>query len=351
MIHIELAVIWYSSLVLAAFSVTCMVTLVVNRFITNKRKLRRQTGQAALTEYLLTTDAEDGEHQTLKSLTQSSVVLALTISEISTIMRGPAFDGILERLKTCNAEMRLINLLDRRSPQQRVVAAEALAYFPTETVRKALWKAYARPGPAHQRIIIAQALVLAGARPELADFFAHLDLTRSEDLADMTALFKTIAMQNPEPVIRRAKIAYDPPEVRAALLRTLGHCGAIEALDLFARDAHDASPVIRAAALDAIGEIGFLPDLSVVSDALKDEASEVRAEAARTIGLLMEQSHIADLITLTSDQDWDVRFRAAKSLTAFGDVGIDALKSIAAHARNDRASATAQLILDEAIEA
>ena len=348
MIHIELAVIWHSSLVLATFSIACMLTLILNRLITNRRTLRRRSRQAALTEYLLTTDADEDDGRELRSLTQSPIVLALTISEISTMMRGPAFDSILGRLKALGAEPRLIRLLSTGAPQVRVVAAEALAYFPSDAVRAALWQAYARRAPASQRIIIAQSLVLAGARPELADFFAYLDLTRSEDLADMTALFTTIAMQNPEPVIRRAKIAYDPPEVRAALLRTLGNCGVVEAIELLMRDARDASPVIRAAALDAIGEIGFLPDISALSEALTDDASEVRAEAARTVGLLVEQSHLPDLIRMTSDTDWEVRFRAAKSIAVFGEGGMTALKQIAAKTDNHLAAATAQLALDEA---
>lgn len=347
MFNTELIWLWYLSLGMAGFSISFMIALIINRIISTHFRNQRRDRRIALVEHLLITEKSDADKEVLGALTRSSTVIAQTIAEISTMVRGEAFQEMLHRLEVCNAESRLIRLLKSQTPRRRMVAAEALAFYPKPEVREALWNAYKRPAQASHRIIIAQSIISAGAKPELADFFEYLDLNNSDNVSDMASLFNSIALQDPEPITRRASIAYDPPYIRATLLKTLGNTGTFDAMPIFVRDAADPSPEIRAAAIDAIGALGFLPEQDVLDAALGDEAHEVRAEAAETVGLLLADKYFDRLIELVSDADWDVRFRAAKALSFFGERGLDALETIAALPAETIGTRTAQLTLNE----
>lgn len=348
MLQAELLLLWYISLSMAFFSVIFMSLLIINRVISSAFSRRREIARSDLVEHLLITGPETEDSAVLQRLTRSSVVVAQTIVETSTMVRGAMLDDFIRRLAAFEIEPRLIKLLGSSNPRFRIVAAEALAYFPTPQVRDALWKAFERPGPLGQRILIAQALLSAGAKPELADFLGKFDLHSQDISIDMAGLFTAVARINPEPLVRRARIAYDPPYVRAMMLKTLGILAISESLPVLIRDARDASPLVRASALDAIGTIGIIPDeIGVISDALKDPVQEVRAEAADAVGLLRLRALINELALLIGDRAWDVRFRAAKALLIFGDQGRSVLSDIADYSEDRIASRTAALILDE----
>lgn len=189
-------------------------------------------------------------------------------------------------------------LLHDRSPEVRIVAAEALGAIGHPPSVHVLLDA-ARSPTRFQELRLASVLSGMGttALPALTRFLSEND-TRLVSLA-LDILTDIGAVTDPAPVI--ALLAHRSPEVRARAATLLGIAGIVEAIPALVFASRDSIWFVRLRIVKALAAIG-LPD-----------DAQVRAAC------------FAALIHLLYDDTWHVRRHAAAALAAAGPQGRDIL--------------------------
>jgi len=116
-----------------------------------------------------------------------------------------------------------------------------------------------------------------------------------------------------------------PRHARVSALDVLGRIRTPKATGLLKTSLTDEDPDIRARAAHALGLLGDPAAIDALIQSLGDPAWAARAMAAKSLGRIGAQQAIARLQTLLADREWWVRSNAGDALRALGPKGREAL--------------------------
>jgi HEAT repeat protein len=350
MIPYLLQALWAASLLFAGVSSVVLTLIIVRRGALSFRSVSATEARDAVLQSLMT-DWALLEEVAVKRLLRRPRQLADMIVELATLVRGPAFSKIILHLAEKGAAPQLLRLLRRGNREDRLVACEALAHFPSADVMLQLGKLAASAKSSRVRIAALRASIQMGNRPRFDDVIGWMGLKRPDIPAEAFSVLKMAAIQQPEIALERISRSNDTPGIRAALIWSIGETGSYAAIPVLEALLGNNDARIRAAALHAIAEIGVCADPSKLQYCLTDGVPDVRAEAATAIGKTGGAAAAKWLSALLDDGNWDVRFRAACALAALGDPGISELRAAAETAASTprRARAAAMILSEKCI--
>jgi HEAT repeat protein len=333
---------WTGSLFMGGASTVMIILMVVRRAVLSRGSATSNELRDAMLQSL-TTDWTLLEQDVLRRFIRRRRQLANLITELDTLVRGPAFSDVIDHLARQGALSQLLKLLQYGNLEDKLAACEALSHFPSAYVVSHLEHLAKSGRPTRLRIAALRALLQMGQQPSVDTVIRWMGVNGSNIPAEATTILKMATLLHPAEALRRIAMSIDPPGVRAALIWAISEKGTYEALPVLENLTIDNDPQIRAAALHAIGEMRFCSDPSKLHYCLADGVAEVRAEAAAAIGKTGDATAIPMLVALLDDANWDVRFRAAWGLADLGDAGTTQLRTISfasdAHSRRARAAA------------
>ncbi|MEQ9316620.1 MAG: HEAT repeat domain-containing protein, partial [Henriciella sp.] len=339
---------WTLSLAMAFVSVGAFCLLVVQRYLSRKRKIRNERiHDETINALLLAMDDRDEAVRKLVLLTRNRETFMQTWLEYASLVRGQDLLSAIEALQAAGAETKVVEALTQGRMKYRRVAAETLGFFNSDDARHALSGALEGKSPTPVKVAAARSLLALGQKPDLADILPQLDLRALEAPLEMAAIFHFFARDNPEPIIRRVRMGIDDEELQLMMIEALGRCDVYDAIPVLEACMADDSGRIRAAAIEALGSLELPIDATVMEKALSDESSEVRAEAAQAIGNVVMPDYADRLEALLSDEDWNVRFSAAAAMLELGADGRSRIEAVASRSPTERAQRAASLILSE----
>lgn len=130
------------------------------------------------------------------------------------------------------------------------------------------------------------------------------------------------AAQSPQAAavfLQRLLNGKDPISVRLALVDALPSTGGDWQEGLAALVAIDASPRVRKKLVEMLRYVSPPHDIAGLRHGFHDEDPKVRAAAARTAGFARDGVGLfQEVVSMTFDDDWDIRAAAAQSLGKFG---------------------------------
>ncbi len=323
-----LAAIWITSLVLAAWALMSVMGLVFLRVL-RARQLASRSGartklEAALRAIIQQPDITPKLPAEMGHFGQGFTLVAL---DLLTQVDGTVRDRLVELMTLNKTDARLRQGLRTLNQSKRVVAAEALRYFPgtanTNALRQALGD---RDGDV--RIAAAASLIALGASPALSELIVQLTKGGAMPVR-LSQILRDFCAAQPEEVVAIVGQNSLHPFVRAKAVETLAatgdprHVSAIQSLTL------SRVPDLRAAALRAFTKLPNQRSRDAVAMCLRDEIWFVRAAAADAASSLGFYELVPLLVSLVDDEEWWVRFRASEALEKLDSAGRSALRDMA----------------------
>jgi HEAT repeat protein len=215
-----------------------------------------------------------------------------------------------------------------------------------------------------EQVVRASAAYLSARSAEVDE--ALLDLY--EDFADdssvlsATVAIEAIGSSGAESAVDRLSALYEEQQssdIKASILRALGHTGSDAALPLLTRVAEDEfeQSALRHYATESIGRIASEESVELLESLLSSEDSVLRAYATLALGFYPEETTSGALSDALLDSFWRVRVAALEGLAE--QQNTSSVPAIAFKARRDperpvrieAISALGRIRTDEAIEA
>jgi HEAT repeat protein len=316
---------WESSLLLCLVAFIAVAGLLAARLVSERRSRRRENLRSTLLPALMRGEAPD----VARSRLARSVAATLTL-ELAELVRGSDRDALIEAATVAGAGDELARRLRSRVAQDRLMAAEGLAMFPsfTDDVTRV---ALTDPIP-DVRLGAALALAHEGRAPPVGALIRGLGIGTSEHSLLVVSLMRDLVRADPHAV---EAVLYDldlPDAAKLAATEALAESGAIDHAPLvgWMAEAAEDDPELRPRIIRALGRIGHPAGHDAVLAALADNAWQVRAAAAEAAGRSALQAAVPRLADLLGDDEWWVRFRAGEALTRLGKDGATALRTAAA---------------------
>ncbi len=337
-----LLAIWQLSLLLCAIALFALALILIARVLTERRDARRAAERRRISRALMGMGDETPAPPRRRLERQEAAKLALELAEL---VRGPDRAALL-----ANAErLRIPRVLWERSvsstPQERLLAIEALAMFPSGKVRV---RELLRDRNANVRLGAALALAQNEAAPPAAELVRTLGLGTSERSLLVGSLMRDLAEHDPASV--EALLADEDlgDAIRLAAVDALAASGRAEHAPLVAqmaeRAAEDSELLPRI--FHAMGRIGHPSGHPAILRGLSHPAWAVRAAAAQAAGTSALIDAVEPLGALLGDDTWWVRFRAGEALWRLGPRGHAVLARVA-ETGNATAAEAARLTLEE----
>jgi HEAT repeat protein len=323
-----LQIIWTVSILLAAWAVLSVASLLVLRVV-RERRLRRhgelrdrlKARVLALVEQSTGGVSEpDGA-----ALGHGFVAVAL---DLLMQLEGEPRDRLIALMRKRNVDGRLRQALQRFNQSKRQTAAEALRFFPSDTNRRALDHAL-HDKDTEVRLAAAASLIAQGVVPPLTALLPHLTRNGKAMPVRLGQILRDYCERDPEAVVATVRDRAIHPFIRAKAVETLAgngnpaHVSAIQPLVL------SPEPDLRAAAVRAFAKLPNPRSRDAIAMCLRDESWFVRAAAADTAGRLGLYELVPLLVPLVDDEEWWVRFRASEALETLDAAGRAALREMA----------------------
>jgi HEAT repeat protein len=321
--------IWITSLALVLFAFGTLAALVFARVRRERFERsdpnRRSRISKALLHFAVGNGAPPEVNIANRLERQSLVETALDTIQI---MRGPARARLVQHLCDIGLDTLLRRMARRGSLRDRLIALEALCFFPDAETLAVLHEAELSDD---LRIWLAalQTRVAIGAGP---DIFGLLELAERPGARRTPTMYDLIAarVRANFPEALRALREPIPALTRALVIRALGETGLARALEPLRVALHNPDPAVRSAAAAALGQLGFDSAGDALARATRDPDWRVRLKASEAIGQLNLWRHAEHLEPLLNDPVWWVRFRAEEALKRLGEFGARRLKEVAA---------------------
>lgn len=265
--------------------------------------------------------------------------------ELAELVRGPDRTALL-----ANAErLRIPRVLWERSvsaaPQERLLAVEALAMFPSGKARA---REMLRDRNQNVRLGAALALAQNEAAPPAAELVRSLGLGTTERSLLVGSLMRDLAEHNPASVEALLEDEEVSDAIKLAAIDALAASGRAEHAPLIAQMAERAAAdsELLPRIFHAMGRIGHPSGHPAILGGLSHRAWTVRAAAAQAAGTSALTGAVEPLADLLGDAVWWVRFRAGEALWRLGPRGHEALERVA-EAGSEVAREAARLTLYE----
>ncbi len=340
-----LALLWAYALSLVAVSIAGMIALILRRITRERGDARRSKNRQALMVTLLTPDAGPigcAAHLT----TLDGETAAETLLEVLALVRGVDRDRIVETARDKGAPSILRKHLAGGSVRGRILAAEALAFFPEAETQRALSVAQ-YDFDARVQAAALKSMVELGAPLAIDDLLARIGAEGKRRQSALVGVLRVAVALQPTQAIRALSRAGLATPVRIALIDSLAAARAADSVQFIAALTDDENIEIRAAAIQALGALAHPSAAPFIARALSDRDWRIRVKAAEAAGRLGLFEFTDPLCALLSDEIWWVRFRASEALAALGEHGIAALRAVAANGGQGSARRAAALALLE----
>lgn len=337
-----LLAIWQLSLTLCLAAFGALALILVARLVAERRGSRRDAERRRVTRMLMSPslDAPIAPSGALEK--QTAARLALEMAEL---VRGPDRDTLLANAEALRIPDTLRQSSLSRSAQERLLAAEALAMFPSgqRRVREML-----RDRNPDVRLGAALALAQNQAAPPAAEIVRCLGLGTSERSLLIASLMHDLVDANPASVEELLADENLPDAARLAAVDALAASGLVEHAPLLARmaDQVDTDSDLLPRIYHALGRIGHPSGHSAILRGLSHPAWPVRAAAAQAAGANRMAEAAGPLERLLGDEQWWVRLRTGEALWRLGARGREVL-ALATASRHPLAREAAACTLDE----
>lgn len=320
-----LLALWNLSLLLCAIALLALAGILLARLLQERRTERRADERRRITAHLL--GGEGVLAVRPKGRLEQDTAAKITL-ELAEMVRGPERDALLARAGEIGVDRVLMRHSVSRAPQNRLLAAEALAMFPAgrERVRQML-----RDTNADVRLGAALALAQNQAAPPARELVKRLSLGTTERSLLTASLMRDLVEADPASVEDLLGDGAIPGATKLAAIDALAATGRVEHAPLVAKMAQDGvhDSDLLARIQHALGRIGHPSGHKAIIQGLANPAWEVRAAAAQAAGNngLAEAAEL--LGDLLEDTHWWVRFRSGEALWRLGDHGRNVLRRIA----------------------
>jgi HEAT repeat protein len=337
-----LLAIWQLSLLLCAVALLALASILIARLFAERRDTRRVEERRRVSRALMGASDEPADPPRRRLERKEAARLALELAEL---VRGPDRAALL-----ANAEhLRIPRVLWERSvsstPQERLLAVEALAMFPSgrERAREML-----RDRNANVRLGAALALAQNEAAPPAGTLVRQLGLGTIERSLLIGSLMRDLVEHDPASVEALLADEEASDGIKLAAVDALASSGRAEHAPLVAQMAEQAAQDgdLLPRIFHAMGRIGHPSGHPAILRGLSHPAWAVRAAAAQAAGTSSLVEAVEPLGRLLGDGTWWVRFRAGEALWRLGLHGHAVLERIAA-GTDQVASRAARLTLEE----
>ncbi|GGB69967.1 HEAT repeat domain-containing protein [Blastomonas aquatica] len=318
---------WQLSLVLCAVALLALAAMLIVRVIAGRRVIRSTSERKRLTPLLLY--GSDTPMQPPGGMTERREAMRLTM-ELAEMVRGPDRATLLANASTLGVLDDLIEGSNSRVPQERLLAAEALAMFPDVTDRVHEMLDDSNPDV---RLGAALALAQNGFAPPTSELVRRLGLGTTERSLLVVSLMRDLAEFDPQGVEAMLDEPDLPEALKLAAIDALADTGNIKHVPLI-------NGMVEAAAEDtallvriyrALGRIGHPEGHKAIQHGMGHAAWQVRASAAQAAGASSFINGAQKLSDLLGDTEWWVRFRAGEALCRLGKTGRDKLELACVH--------------------
>jgi HEAT repeat protein len=313
--------------------------LLVARAISDRSGRRREGMRRQLLPAMMRGETID--------VTQSRLVRSIAADltlELAELVRGSDREALVAAAISAGADQVLARRLRSHSAQERLVAAEALAMFPSHT--DALAKVALNDRSPDVRLGAALALAQEGRGPPVGELVRALGIGITQHSLLAVSLMRDLVKIDPHAV---EALLYDltlSDEVKLAATDALAESGAVDHAPLVAwmAEAAGEDSDLQPRIFRALGRIGHPVGHDAILGGLDSPAWQVRASASEAAGRSALRTAVPRLAQLLDDDEWWVRMRAGEALARLGSAGILALHEAAiAPAPVARAAAKATL--------
>jgi len=322
-----LIMIWLVALALMSFSLATMAALIGSRVLNKRRRDRRAARRAIVLPELVhhiggLTDATPD----LKGLETDAVLMAEVVRDLASLVRGRERTRLMHALQSLGVDTALRTLLRHGPTNQRVLAAEALVFFPGEETYAALLEASRRDKHRVRLSALRSAIELGQAPPigEMLDSVIGGSELASLLFSDLLQRAVRTQVDNAVEALNRPDL---PPAVRIMLMQALGASGDPRALKPLRMAVRSPDAEIRAGALGALGVLGHPGAGQVVAEALEDADWRVRLKAIECVRRVGLTEFFAQVMACADDEVWWVRFRAGQTLMSLAENDVANLKA------------------------
>lgn len=296
--------------------------MLVIRVIAEQHEIRSIRERKRLTPLLLY--GSDLPMQPPRRRIERREAMRLTM-ELAEIVSGPDRDILLANATALGVLNGLLTSSYSRLPQDRLLAAEALAMFPdvADRVSEMLDDCNA-----DVRLGSALALAQNGVAPPILELVRRLGLGTTERSLLVVSLLRDLAKFDPHGVEAILNEPGLPESLKLAAIDALADTGRFEHAPLLNWMAHAAADdtVLRVRIYRALGRIGHPEGHNAIRRGMDHAVWQVRASAAQAGGACSLIHGAKKLSDLLGDPEWWVRFRAGEALWRLGKKGRDALE-------------------------
>ena len=323
----SLRALWDVSLGLCAIASLVLLCLLLTRLLTRERQERRDAERARLKPLLLGS-AEMEAPEPARCRLERLEAMKLSV-ELAELVRGSDREALLDKAGALGIRETLHRQMRSRIPQDRLLAAEALAMFPEDAGRVGTMLDDPNPD-----VRLGAALALAQNRlaPSARELVERLGLGTTERSLLVVSLMRDLVDRDAAEV---EAILYDPdlPDApKLAATDALAQSGQVAHAPLVAWMAeaaeHDTELLPRI--YHALGRTGHPAGHRAIARGLRHGDWQVRAAAAQAAGMTRFSGATERLSALLGDDQWWVRFRAGEALVRLGRDGTEALMQVAA---------------------
>ncbi|MDX1490198.1 MAG: HEAT repeat domain-containing protein [Pseudohongiellaceae bacterium] len=356
---LPLQLVWWLSLSLAVSAMLCFVILVVRRFVAEgqaiKESLVRQKVQELLFCYMDSeTESIEEEMALLTALGPlERRLLRQTSVKLSKLVQGHERERIALLLEHIGFKDLCIEECQEGELRNRLAAVEALQLFKDSEVQNTLIDLL-DDKEEDIRIVAADSLSAIGALPKPNILVAKLSTDSILQSRDLRTLFREIARHDPSYLSRIAKFTGISRYMKIAIADALAQSSDFRVIHDLIAYAQNPDLDIRASAIRSLGTLRHPQAENLLNQSIDDEQWQVRAVSAQAIGLIGLEHLALKLSPLLDDSSWWVRFRSAEALAQLGPIGIQELRSRANRSsteNNNSGGRIAALLLSEVVHA
>jgi HEAT repeat protein len=322
--------VWLVAIGLMSFSLATMTALICARVVREHQKTRRAARRAIVLPELVhhVGGLVGDETLDLHGLEKDAVLMAEVVRDLAGLVLGPERQRLMEALQALKVDQTLRRLLRAGSVVHRVLAAEALIFFPGEETYTGLLRAVRRDDPRVRLAALRTVIELGRAPPvnEMLDAVIGGSERASLLFSDLLQRATRTQIDGAIEALKRKDL---PVPVRVMVMQALGATRDKRAFPALKAATKARDPEIRAGALGSLAALGHTSTHKLVADALVDEDWRVRLKAIECVRKLGLTEFFARVMVLSNDEVWWVRYRAGQTLMSLADDDIAKLKRFA----------------------
>ena len=319
----------WGSVFLAALSIFIMLLLIIRRYFFHHLEVKKQARIKILKPMIFSCMENLSLCEPIKAKLspRDKKLILIIIRQLMETLRGETQENLIKILRKFDAQDDYLQELQNGDESARAQAAENLASFDQDDVKKALAAALNDLSPS-VRFSAAYSLERLGVSFDLLSFLENFIRDGAKRPRAMRDFLRKVSSKQASAMM--ALTRHSNEDIVVLAVDALSQSNDLSIISNISNIAEQhPSKEVRAAAMRTLAALGHPSAQSAVLRALKDPCWEVRAQAAIAagrIGLVKTSERLSELL---SDGQWWVRFRAAESLYTLGPEGIKLIERAA----------------------